>query len=48
MSVILLILGLLIAAAGIATTFYGIAISEFTLGPTLIIAGTTALTGGLI
>jgi hypothetical protein len=48
MSVILLILGLLIAAAGIATTLYGIAISEFTLGPTLIIAGTTALTGGLI
>jgi len=48
MSVILLILGLLIAAAGIATTLYGVAISEFTLGPTLIIAGTTALTGGLI
>jgi hypothetical protein len=48
MSVILLILGLVVAAAGIATTLFGIAINEFTLGPTLIIAGTTALTGGLL
>jgi hypothetical protein len=48
MSVILLILGLVVAAAGIATTLFGIAINEFTLGPTLIVAGTTALTGGLI
>jgi hypothetical protein len=48
MSVILLILGLVVAAAGIGTTLFGIAINEFTLGPTLIIAGTTALTGGLL
>jgi hypothetical protein len=48
MSVILLILGLIVAAAGTATTLFGIAINEFSLGSTLIIAGTTALTGGLI
>src|SRR3981189_1275521 len=48
MSVILLILGIVVAAAGIATIGFGIPINEFTLGTTLIIAGTTALTGGLI
>jgi hypothetical protein len=48
MSVILLILGIVVAAAGIATIGFGIPINEFTLGTTLIITGTTALTGGLI
>src|SRR5215470_15417203 len=48
MSVILLVLGLVVAAAGIATIGFGIPINEFTLGTTLIIAGSTALTGGLI
>jgi len=48
MSLILLILGIVVAAAGIATIGFGIPISEFTLGTTLIITGTTGLTGGLI
>jgi hypothetical protein len=48
MSVILLILGIVVAAAGIATIGFGIPINEFSLGTTLIIAGTTALTGGLV
>jgi hypothetical protein len=48
MSVILLILGIVVAAAGIASVGFGIPINEFTLGTTLIITGTTALTGGLI
>ena len=48
MSVILLILGIVVAAAGVATIGFGIPINEFTLGTTLIIAGTSALTGGLI
>ncbi|HKA81808.1 MAG TPA: hypothetical protein VKD43_17340 [Xanthobacteraceae bacterium] len=44
----LLILGIVVAAAGIATIGFGSTISEFSLGTTSIIAGTTALTGGLI
>jgi hypothetical protein len=48
MSVILLMLGIVVAAAGIATIGFGIPINEFSLGTTLIIAGTTALTGGLV
>jgi hypothetical protein len=48
MSVTLLILGIMVAAAGIATIGFGSTISEFSLGTTCIIAGTTALTGGLI
>jgi len=48
MSLILLILGIVVAAAGIATIGFGIPINEFSLGTTLIITGTTALTGGLI
>jgi hypothetical protein len=48
MSVTLLILGIVVAAAGIATIGFGSTISEFSLGTTSIIAGTTALTGGLI
>jgi hypothetical protein len=48
MSLILLILGIVVAAAGIATIGFGIPINEFSLGTTLIITGTTALTGGLV
>lgn len=48
MSVVLLILGVVAAAAGTATIGFGITINEFTLGTACIIAGTTGLTGGLI
>jgi hypothetical protein len=48
MSATLLILGIVVAAAGLATIGFGSTISEFSLGTTSIIAGTTALTGGLI
>ena len=48
MSVILLMLGIVVAAAGTAAIGFGIPINEFTLGTTLIVTGTTALTGGLI
>jgi len=48
MSLILLVLGVLTAAAGVATVGFGIPINEFSLGTTLIVAGTTAFVGGLI
>jgi hypothetical protein len=48
MSVILSLLGIVVAAAGIAAIGFGIPINEFTLGTTLIVVGTTALTGGLL
>jgi hypothetical protein len=48
MSVILSLLGIAIAAAGVAAIGFGIPINEFTLGTTLIVAGVSALTGGLI
>src|ERR1700722_17449693 len=48
MSVILLILGILVAGAGVVTIGFGIPINEFNLGGTMIIAGTTAVAGGLI
>jgi len=48
MSVILLLLGILVAGAGVAMIGFGIPINEFSLGSTLIIAGATALTGGLV
>ena len=48
MSVILSILGIAIAAAGVAAIGFGIPINEFTLGTTLIVAGVSALTGGLV
>jgi hypothetical protein len=47
MSVILLILGIVVVVAGITTIAFGIPINESPLGSALIIAGTTALTGGL-
>jgi len=48
MSVVLLILGFVLAVAGTAMIGFGIPINEFTLGTTLILAGTTALSGGLV
>jgi hypothetical protein len=48
MALILFILGFVLAGAGTAMIGFGIPINEFTLGTTLIIAGTTALAGGLI
>src|SRR5438128_7113417 len=48
MSVILSLLGIAVAAAGVAAIGFGIPINEFTLGTTLIVAGVSALTGGLI
>jgi hypothetical protein len=48
MSVILLILGILVTAAGVVTIGFGIPINEFSLGNTLIVSGTTAVAAGLI
>ncbi len=48
MSLVLLVLGAAIAAAGIAMIGFGIPINEFSLGNTLIIAGTVAFVGGLV
>lgn len=48
MSLLLLILGVLVVAAGGGMVVFGIPINEFGLGNTLIVAGVTALTGGLI
>jgi hypothetical protein len=48
MAVILLVLGILATGAGIVTIGFGIPISEFTLGNTLIVSGTIALSAGLI
>ena len=48
MFVILLILGILVTGAGFVTIGFGIPINEFNLGSTMIIAGTTAVAGGLI
>jgi hypothetical protein len=42
------LLGIVLAAVGIAAIGFGIPINEFTLGTTLIVAGVSALTGGLI
>jgi hypothetical protein len=48
MSIMLSLLGIVIAAVGIAAIGFGIPINEFTLGTTLIVSGVSALTGGLI
>jgi len=48
MSFILMLLGLAGAAFGLIMVGFGIPINEFSLGNTLIIAGTTAFVGGLI
>jgi hypothetical protein len=48
MSVLLFIVGAIVAVAGVGMVGYGIPINEFSFGNTLIIAGTTATVGGLI
>ena len=48
MSFVLLLVGILATATGVALIGFGIPINEFSLGNTLILAGTTALTGGLV
>lgn len=48
MTVVLLAVGLLVAAAGFVTIGFGIPINAFSLGNTLIIAGTMAVSSGLI
>src|SRR5436305_12551211 len=48
MSVLLLILGIMVAASGVAAIGFGIPLNEFTLGTTLMVGGTIALTGGFI
>ena len=48
MSVVVLVLGILLAAAGVALIGFGIPINELSRGTTLILAGTSALVGGLV
>jgi hypothetical protein len=48
MFVLLFGVGLLITAAGFVTIGFGIPINAFSLGNTLIIAGTVAVVGGLV
>jgi hypothetical protein len=48
MAVLLLILGIVVAASGVAAIGFGIPLNEFTLGTTLMSGGATALTGGFI
>jgi hypothetical protein len=48
MSVTVLILGILVVAGGLISLGFGIKINEFSLGHTLILAGTTALSSGLV
>ncbi len=48
MSVLLIVVGALVAAVGVGMIGYGIPINEFSFGNTLIIAGTVAVVGGII
>lgn len=48
MSVILLALGIVVAVAGGAMVGFGFPIRDFSFGNTLIVAGVTALSGGLV
>ncbi|MGE3147950.1 MAG: hypothetical protein AB7K04_02680 [Pseudorhodoplanes sp.] len=48
MSLGLYVFGALLAAAGVMMIGFGIPINEFSLGNTLILAGSTALAGGLV
>ena len=48
MTIVLLVVGLLATAAGFVTIGFGIPINAFSLGNTLIIAGTIAVATGLI
>ena len=48
MYISLLVLGILLTAGGFVTIGFGVPINAFSLGNTLILAGTTAVTGGLV
>ena len=48
MSVLLFIVGAIVVMIGVGMVGYGIPINEFSFGNTLIVAGTTAVVGGLI
>jgi hypothetical protein len=48
MSIVLYVLGILSAVAGLAAIAFGIPVKEFSFGDTLIVAGTTGFVGGLI
>ncbi len=48
MSIVMLALGVLMTGAGAVMVGFGIPINEFSLGNTLIVAGTMAMVGGLI
>ncbi len=48
MSVLLIVVGALIAAAGVGMIGYGIPINEFSFGNTLIVGGTTGVVGGIV
>ncbi len=48
MYISLLFIGVVLAAAGLVTIGFGIPINAFSLGNTLIMAGTTAVTGGFV
>jgi hypothetical protein len=48
MSVLLYVLGIVSAVAGVAAIFFGIPVKEFSFGDTLIASGATAAVGGLI
>ncbi|HEY7297685.1 MAG TPA: hypothetical protein VH684_07090 [Xanthobacteraceae bacterium] len=48
MSIILLVLGILVTAVGVVVVGFGTPINDLALGQTLIIAGATALVGGLL
>jgi hypothetical protein len=48
MSVVLFVVGAIVAAVGVGMVGYGIPINEFSFGNTLIIAGSTAIVGGFI
>ena len=48
MSLGLYVLGILVSAIGVMMVGFGIPINEFSLGNTLIIAGTSAIAGGVV
>src|SRR5437764_43857 len=48
MSVVMLVLGIVVALAGAGALGFGIRINEFSVGHTLILAGATGLAGGLV
>ena len=48
MSVLLFVVGAIVTMMGVGMVGYGIPINEFSFGNTLIVAGTTAVVGGLI